>query len=242
VKKSGTDEHWERWGDSNPYRGVLGIDSSELSDGNVEARFMESGETHVAGVLETIKNLWGELNSNSALDFGCGVGRLLVPLSKRFGRVTGVDISASMIEHAKQRCPSAQFVQSLHQLGVDEKFDLVHSYIVLQHIRPSQGLPIIEELIERTRPGGVFALHFTVGDSRPRRRILNWARYRLPPIHWAYNLVRKRPIGEPVTEMNEYRLADVIAKMHGKYEGALGMRDFDQNGHVGVMIFGKRST
>jgi hypothetical protein len=64
----------------------------------------------------------------------------------------------------------------------------VHTFIVLQHIRPSQGVPIIERLLELTRPGGILAVHFTVGDVDRVRRRLNWFRYRIPPLHWLYNI------------------------------------------------------
>ena len=39
---------------------------------------------------------------SSALDFGCGVGRLTRPLAQHFGEVTGIDVSASMLEVATQ--------------------------------------------------------------------------------------------------------------------------------------------
>jgi len=245
MKKSTTDKQWDSWGKKNPYLGVLGIESSDMGRRDVEAAFFASGEAHVASVVDTIaRHFPNALGAGSALDFGCGVGRLVLPLSRRFRQVTGVDISLAMIELAKQRVapnPNVDFVQQLSQLDPARRYDLVHSYIVLQHIRPQQGYPIIGNLVDRVAQGGFFALHLTVGDLRPARRRLNALRYRLRPLHWAYNLARKRPWDEPITEMNRYDLAQLMQLLRGKHDGALVIRDFNQNDHVGVMIIGRRA-
>lgn len=243
MKKSTTDRQWNEWGRKNPYLGVLGVESSTMSQADVEAAFFASGETHIADVIGTIERHFGGLQrKSSALDFGCGVGRLVAPLSRRFDHVTGVDVSPAMIEIARVRVSSApriDFVEHLSAIDPARRYDLVHSYIVIQHIRPEQGYPIISDLLDRVAPGGFFALHMTVGDLRRSRRMLNALRYRLPPLHWAYNLVRNRPWNEPITEMNCY---DWARLMSGRYKGALAIRGFDQNGHVGVMIFGQRPS
>jgi len=245
VKNSATDKEWDRWGKQNPYLGVLGVESSSIGQNAVEAAFFESGEAHISDVINAIDRFFpGALRFSSALDFGCGVGRLVLPLSRRFSEVTGVDISPSMIDLAKARTASnltVNFVQQVDEIKPERRYDLVHSYIVLQHIRPTQGYPIISKLIDRVESGGFFALHLTVGDLRNGRRRLNALRYRLRPLHWAYNILRKRPWDEPLTEMNRYDLARLVQLMRGKHNGELIFRDFNQNEHVGVMIIGRRA-
>jgi SAM-dependent methyltransferase len=244
MKQSVTDKQWNAWGEKNPYLGVLGIESSTMGRNDVEAAFFASGEAHVASVVDTIaRHFPGALRADAALDFGCGVGRLVLPLSRRFRQVTGVDISPAMIALASRRIapnPNIDFVQQLSQLDPARRYDLVHSYIVLQHIRPEQGYPIIANLVDRVAPGGFFALHLTVGDLRPGRRRLNALRYRLRPLHWAYNLARKRPWDEPITEMNRYDVASLMRLLRGKHDGSLVVRDFNQNDHVGLMLIGRR--
>ena len=158
MKKSVTDQHWDEWGKKNPYRGVLGVESSSMNQANVEAAFFASGEAHIASVLDIITRHFGGMQSmSSALDFGCGVGRLVLPLSRRFEQVTGVDVSPTMIELARQRVgddPRIDFVHSLLAIEPSRRYDLVHSYIVMQHIRPKQGYPIISSLLDRVAPGG----------------------------------------------------------------------------------------
>jgi len=81
------------------------------------------------------------------LDVGCGVGRWSRLLASRGARVTGVDISPTMI--AQARCRAAQqrvlrkcrfLVQDSAALDVGEQFDLVLGVTVLQHILDPEAL------------------------------------------------------------------------------------------------------
>ncbi len=75
-----------------------------------------------------------------ALDFGCGVGRLVIPLSKIAESVTGVDVSESMLNEAISNCDNqnvnnANFIKADDNLSMlSGKYDFIHSYIVFQHI------------------------------------------------------------------------------------------------------------
>ena len=77
---------------------------------------------------------------NSALDFGCGIGRVTNALADRYLEVTGVDISEEMIRQAlaNRSKTSIQF-QQVRELPLpfeDESFDLVYSSLVVQHTYP----------------------------------------------------------------------------------------------------------
>jgi SAM-dependent methyltransferase len=146
-----------------------------------------------------------------------------------------------MIEVARRNiadCSNVTFHRSVEDIS--GPVDLVHTFIVLQHIRPAQGMAIIERLMRLVAPGGVFVLHVTVGDSRRGRAILNWFRYRIPPLHWAYNIARRRPFAEPITEMNQYDTYSVLtlADRNG-FDGAF-VRPLDHNGHRGLVFFVSR--
>jgi SAM-dependent methyltransferase len=81
------------------------------------------------------------------LDVGCGVGRWSCRLAARGAHVTGIDISPTMIAAARRRtaaedcAPRCRFeVQDLAALAAGEKFDLVLSVTVLQHIVDAAAL------------------------------------------------------------------------------------------------------
>ena len=61
---------------------------------------MQTGEDEIAVLIDELRSL-GFVADGSALDFGCGVGRLSIPLSKRFAKVIGVDIAPTMVELAR---------------------------------------------------------------------------------------------------------------------------------------------
>lgn len=104
------------------------------------------------------------------LDVGCGVGRWSSLLAARGARVTGMDLSPTMIAEAKRRAAEngvadrCRFlVQDLAQLDAgpeaDQKFDLVLGVTVLQHILDSAALrSAVQRMVEHLAPGGRMVL------------------------------------------------------------------------------------
>jgi SAM-dependent methyltransferase len=100
--------------------------------------------------------------SRSALEIGCGPGRLMLPMSRHFGEIHGVDISDEMIRLAREQLKdiSHAHVQvtpdSKLRMFRDGFFDFVYSYIVFQHI--SNRAVVLNYLLEAGRvlkPGGI---------------------------------------------------------------------------------------
>src|SRR3954470_15843781 len=109
MSLSSTDKQWEQWGKKNPYFGVLGVESSSLTEKEAFERFFESGRQHISEVLSLLQASGATFNNEScALDFGCGVGRLLLPLSEKFSHVSGIDISPAMLELARKNLSTKQ--------------------------------------------------------------------------------------------------------------------------------------
>src|ERR1700760_1117089 len=64
--------------------------------------FMDTGSREIATILSCLNELKLLADFDStALDFGCGVGRLSRALSFHFRNVVGLDISETMIAHAR---------------------------------------------------------------------------------------------------------------------------------------------
>jgi ubiquinone/menaquinone biosynthesis C-methylase UbiE len=170
MPSADTDQYWQSIGRNNPYWGVLSHptwSAENLTDDAIEDLY-ETGETHINSVFEIVrKHLDESFAPTSALDFGCGVGRLVIPLAKRGLSVVGVDVSDGMLAQARARCQSLGLsnVRLLCDSGQLElgsaQFDLVHTFIVFQHITCSRGLAIAKRILARLREGGVGVLHFS---------------------------------------------------------------------------------
>jgi SAM-dependent methyltransferase len=97
-----------------------------------------------------------------ALEIGCGPGRLMIPMSRYFGEIHGVDVSDEMATLARQRLrevPNAHVhATSGEGLGLfpDSHFDFVYSYIVFQHI-PGREIVLnyLREAQRVLKPGGI---------------------------------------------------------------------------------------
>jgi 2-polyprenyl-3-methyl-5-hydroxy-6-metoxy-1,4-benzoquinol methylase len=60
------------------------------------------GVDHIDFVFETIRRHFvPNFKPSSVLDYGCGVGRLLIPLAERCECVVGVDVSDTMLREAQ---------------------------------------------------------------------------------------------------------------------------------------------
>lgn len=247
----GTDRDWENWGAVDPYFGVYSRERFRSGSMTSEARneFFVSGEEHIAKTLRDLRDAFGdEPIVRSALDFGSGVGRLVIPLARRADRVTGVDISPSMIAEAKRNCAAAgianaTFVESDDRVSrVTDTFDLVHSYIVLQHIAWRRGRVILQSLADRVAPGGYLAVQILIGHSAsPIVRGLVRLRYAFPPANWLRNILRRRPIREPAMQLHIYDL-DAIKRDLEVRGFACTHRDEPWDGFHSIMLYARRST
>jgi 2-polyprenyl-3-methyl-5-hydroxy-6-metoxy-1,4-benzoquinol methylase len=111
------------------------------------------------------------------LDVGCGVGRWSRMLAARGAQVTGIDLSPTMIAEARRRATaqgigaSCRFVvQDAAALVAGEKFDLILSVTVLQHILEPRALrAAVRGMAAHLKEGGrVVALE--AAPARPAER------------------------------------------------------------------------
>jgi SAM-dependent methyltransferase len=112
-------------------------------------RRKQSREEFFASAADVLRVLKGELRrfppdtdftKLSALEIGCGPGRLMLPLSEVFGRIAGVDVSGEMIALARENLSAASNAAARQNTGADlsefanESIDFCYSYAVFQHI------------------------------------------------------------------------------------------------------------
>lgn len=263
-----TDDHWERFGKEDPYWAVLTQDEFRKGalDDQAKDRFFDSGREHVDRVLAVIRSQFGpSFAPASALDFGCGVGRLAIPLASRCSRVVGVDISPSMLAEADRNAQARNLGNLEWVLGDDTlsrvtgSFDLVHTFIVLQHIPPERGLPLFSRMVDLLNPGGVGVLQLTyhrVGFTPPGNGPLTRWPPPVPPapdtlwVHLAgvVRAFRRRitalfqkphpvsPSNGPEMQMNQYALNPVFQMLQAKGVARVVCEFTDHGGDQGVML------
>jgi SAM-dependent methyltransferase len=207
--------------------------------------FFKSGENHVDGVMNTIKKyIDPTFSPKTALDFGCGVGRLLIPFSRVAEHVTGVDVSESYLEECKKNC-KAESISNFSLCKSDDslseisgKYDLIHSHIVFQHIAVQRGETIFSKLIEHLAEGGVGALHFNYHRNvSPQVRIGHWIRKYIPLANKAVNIISKKPLNSPLMQMNRYNLNKLFLIMQEKNIQNTYIQMTDSSGQLGVILY-----
>ena len=241
-------DRWDRLAATQPYWSVLIDDRNRADRFDDAARlaFFKSGETEIAATLSTARTVaGGATRPERALDFGCGVARLTIPLASEFDAVVAVDISENMLAEARDNCARAsvnnvtfRLTDELLSSEVSRDFDFIHSFIVFQHIPPREGLRIPDGLLSRLRVGGIGALHFTYARRASQlRRVVNRLRRRIRAVDVVVKLLRGEPLDEPTIPMYEYDLRQIRAllQQHGCRE--LTVEQTDHGGHLGAMLF-----
>lgn len=213
-----SDRDWEVWGKTDPYFAVVShpkFRKAELASNLDE--FWLQGETEIEQVVQRYELVFGSLSRGRALDFGCGVGRLSLPLAKRFSRVVSVDISRSMLAELTKNAARVGLDNINGELSDDElsrisgKFDFVVSVIVLQHVPVRRGMAILERLIEKIAPGGGCHLHLSLHRRTSASvRIGYWIRDHVPFARPIMNFLVGLPTSQPGMQMNAYPVNSVL--------------------------------
>lgn len=246
-----SDHDWQLWGERDPYFGVLTQERfrrGELTD-DAYQDFFRLGREQARTILADSRHYLGEVSTRHTLEFGCGVGRLLIPFSELSELCVGVDVSDAMRAEAACNCVrferrNVSLVKTLGEaLAHERRFTFVYSYIVLQHIDAHQGLAAIRALLGCLEAGGCAAVHVTYGHSKypgslgeptPARRCLQRIRRR-------FSRMRRRIRGrDPQMQMNAYSLNRVLFIAQQQGVRAAGVRLTDHSGHLGAMLYFKR--
>lgn len=128
-----------------------------------EEAYWQSGEAQadmLAGVIPA---------GAKVLDFGCGDGRVAIPLAARGYDVTAIDASQRMLDRLTQRAPDVTTVQAdadgiAPHLG-RRKTDAAYCLAVLIHHNWDDCLHAISKLRAALKLGGILVLDWPVSDQ-----------------------------------------------------------------------------
>jgi len=246
MRRRNTDEAWESFGKSDPYFGVMADPKFHLNNLNKVAReeFFCSGKTYMSKLAATIRQkIKQDFQPQRSLDFGCGVGRILLPLSDLSIEVVGIDVSKSMLAEARNNIAKSginnvRLFESDDNLSkLDGSFDFIHSFIVFQHIHPSRGEKILNQLMRLLSPGGVAMLHFTYGANGFSPKFVSFMQRRIPFAKNLFNLLRGRKWSYPTMEMNSYSLPRLVEIFLNHRVNCFYAEATNHGGYVGLQFF-----
>lgn len=105
-----------------------------------------------------LKNALEDRDVETALDLGCGYGRVTPWIGEFVGEVEGIDPNPEPIETARSHYPEFRFrVASGQNLPHEsDSFDLVVTWTVLQHIPPDDVSKVADEIQRVLGPEGWF--------------------------------------------------------------------------------------
>ncbi len=175
-------------------------------DGDAD-KFFALGEERAAVLIDPV--LSGD--RGTALDIGCGLGRMSRALASRFERVVGVDVSDQMIAQARKLnadLPSITFLPTdgLSYAVEDGSQDFVFSYEVFQHMPSHEVIRLNIEAVGRAlRARGAALIHMKIRPKAARDPVRSLLRH---APGWALSPI-KRVLGkDPLTIDDAYRGAD----------------------------------
>ncbi|MCA0246939.1 MAG: class I SAM-dependent methyltransferase [Proteobacteria bacterium] len=160
-----TDQDWKAIGESEPWYGVLTADqflTANLTPERID-EFYALGQTEVRRVVGVLERNFGPVSPETAVDLGCGTGRLTFAMSEFAKHVYGLDVAPGMLRRANERRQAKQILNTtfVHELPADLHLDWINSFIVLQHIPPIKGYAILEDLFRRLTPDGLVSVQLT---------------------------------------------------------------------------------
>jgi ubiquinone/menaquinone biosynthesis C-methylase UbiE len=170
---------WDDWGKVDPFWAVLSEPDARHGRWDMD-RFFATGVEMVATMLEHVGKYGRPREHETALDFGCGVGRLTRALAPHFARTYGLDVAPTMIEEATRLDGGASgatfVVHDGHDLRRFETgtVDFVSCLLVLQHLPTRAAIEAyLEEFVRVLSPGGaaVVQLPVHVPPAAPRSTV-----------------------------------------------------------------------
>jgi SAM-dependent methyltransferase len=155
---------WEKWGQHDPLWAVAAWRGRRRDGVNpwTDSAF------YALGALD-----WDDFRSHwvkygvprgSAVEIGCGAGRLTGHMATFFDHVQGLDVSAGMLDYAKHRInhPNVTFtlVDGASIPRPDDTVDAVFSTHVFQHLDSTVDVErYLREIARVLKPGGSMMIH-----------------------------------------------------------------------------------
>lgn len=218
---------WERLGEKRPFHSVL-TEQQYLPDrfAQSEAQFWESGRAEAEQLAHYLRGI-GLMNCAdlTVVEYGCGVGRVTIPLAAIAKEVIGYDVSEPHLKLARQRAAALgrtniRMVALSDLPAAFEPCDVFYSKIVLQHNPPPLIDYLLRALIRSLRRGGVGV-------------------FQLPTYYLGYRFDLRSALQSPQhadMEMHCYPQADLFALFAEEGARLIQVREDDTPGRRDIFV------
>ncbi len=168
-----TIKYWDYLAHKDPLWAILSEPSKKNNRWQID-EFLAHGSNEICNTLRFLTRIGATpVDFESALDFGCGVGRLTRPLANHFTQVVGVDASPTMLSQARElhsATSNIEFVLNetpdLRRFA-DDSVSFLYSALVLQHITYPESLGYVREFLRIVKPGGIVFFQTPTLDRTP---------------------------------------------------------------------------
>ncbi|MEI6128649.1 MAG: class I SAM-dependent methyltransferase [Planctomycetota bacterium] len=164
--------NWQNLATKDPLWAILSDEGKQGGRWNLD-EFFRSGEGFINYIGEALHQRRIDVARGSALDFGCGYGRLTQALTRHFAKVVGVDAAEAMVLAARKHNRFGERVAYVYNPAPDlavfpsASFDFVLTVLVLQHMRADFQQGYLREFLRVLRPGGVLFVQIPTVPTTP---------------------------------------------------------------------------
>ncbi|MFQ5646727.1 MAG: SAM-dependent methyltransferase [bacterium] len=137
-----------------------------------ENEYWDSGKKQAERIVSAVKHRSGD--ADTVVEIGCGLGRILIPMSSYFSKCIGVDISETMLELLNKFAGEKGVRDKIETCLPDRRWyehksDFIYSFQVFQHVEDFEVISdYLEKISESLVSGGSAYLQF---DTRPQTPI-----------------------------------------------------------------------
>lgn len=149
--------------------------------------FWNSGTEISKKILGITEQRFSKITQNNEpknmkiLEIGCGIGRILIPMSKIFGEVIGIDVSSEMVKIGNTQIKNISNCTIFENNGTDLSlfsdnfFNFCYSYVVFQHIPEKEIIEkYVEEVYRVLKPGSLFRFQVRGNVDTKPKEITTW--------------------------------------------------------------------
>ena len=143
--------------------------NNEKRDDLTLEEFVATGDSEVGSYLTVFGLRNANLENQTMVEIGCGIGRMTCAFTREFGVVSACDLDAGFLERCIETVGRFGKVDRLNTIHVADgktldiapnSADLAFSYITFQHCDPDDALELTAEAVRITRPGGKVVLNY----------------------------------------------------------------------------------